>query len=395
MDTRTNSYPGYRYVPRPDAKPVAVTRWTAQLVDPQCEHDFRLDRFDEDQRRVNLLLLLASVAGGLNFMVQVQAYRSGESSLEALLPPFMSIWLPLVGLAIIQRVRSPGMLEVMMALFMAVGIVTRMTMVSLHPAMSFLWPTLIVGLVFVIYVYLPVRFVASVVLASVFSVVAPVWWLWASGPLIPTDQIYRGLVWLLFVNALGFVSANSMQRSQRIQYAQSVLLKELLSTDAMTGIGNRRRFDDALDREWRRCSRSEKPLSLLMIDVDHFKAYNDHCGHLHGDECLKQVAQLLVSSVGRPGDLVARYGGEEFVCLLPEIGEAGAHAVAAKCIMAIARAGIPHPALPDEGRLTVSIGVATVHDAASHSSGALVALADKLLYAAKRAGRDQVKVGVL
>jgi diguanylate cyclase (GGDEF)-like protein len=221
------------------------------------------------------------------------------------------------------------------------------------------------------------------------------WWSLFYGATLGTEQVYFGILWITLANGLGFTAANTLQRSQRTQYAQSLMLKHLLSTDAMTGIGNRRRFDDALDREWRRCSRSEKPLSLLMIDVDHFKAYNDHCGHLEGDDCLRRVAWLLVDSVGRPGDLVARYGGEEFVCLLPEIGEAGARAVAAKLSGAIQEAAIPHPAFAENGRLTISIGVATVTDLSMQQPGEVVALADKLLYAAKAAGRDQVMTGSL
>jgi diguanylate cyclase (GGDEF)-like protein len=131
-----------------------------------------------------------------------------------------------------------------------------------------------------------------------------------------------------------------------------------------------------------------------MIDIDHFKAYNDHCGHQQGDECLRRVARLLVDGIGRPGDLVARYGGEEFVCLLPEVGQAGARAVATRLIASLHRAAIPHPASSLGSRLTVSIGVATAVDL-SGAETALFALADKLLYAAKNAGRNQFATGEL
>ena len=174
-----------------------------------------------------------------------------------------------------------------------------------------------------------------------------------------------------------------------MQYAQSLVLQQLLSTDALTGIANRRRFDDALELEWRRSARAGVPLSLLMIDVDHFKAYNDHCGHQRGDECLRRVARLLLNSVGRPADLVARYGGEEFVCLLPGVDEVGAQAVAARLLRAVRAAAIAHPRSPSASRLTISIGVATAFDLAGKPD-ALVALADRLLYAAKDAGRDRV-----
>ena len=395
MDTRTSTYTGFHYAPTPDIQPAVVARWAARFEDPQYEQDYRASRLADDRFRGVVLMALASVAGALNFLVQLNAYVNDASSLGALGPPFASIWLPLIGILIVQRLRTPDMLEAMMVLCIAVGTVTRLTLVTLHPGMSQMWPTLIVGVVFVIYLYLPIRFVAAVVLAAVFSVVGFTWWLTVQGGLLPVDQFYRGLVWLTFANALGFIASNSLHRSQRTQFAQSLVLKQLLSTDSMTGIGNRRRFDYALDREWRRCGRSGRPLSVLMIDVDHFKAYNDHHGHQQGDECLRLVARLLVESVGRPGDLVARYGGEEFVCLLPEIGEDGARAVAEKFADALAEAAIPHPGSTLDGRLTISIGVASVDDLNTRRPMEAVALADKLLYEAKRAGRDQIAAATL
>jgi diguanylate cyclase (GGDEF)-like protein len=395
MDTRTDHYLGYRYAPGAEPRPVAVTRWTVQLIDPQVEQDFRVDRFPEDRRRVAMLLALASTVSAINFCVQLYLNRTVGGDTNTLLTQFATIWLPLIAMAIVLRVRRPTVLEGMMIAFIGVGMVMRMWLMTVQPTLSFLWPTLIIGLVFIIYIYLPVRFLLAAAISTVFSVVASAWWLLIAETGLPLDQMLRAMVWLAFANALGFIAANSSQRGQRMRYAQSLLLRELLSTDAMTGIGNRRRFDDALDREWRRCSRSGKPLSLLMIDVDHFKAYNDHHGHLQGDECLRNVAQLLVESVGRPADLVARYGGEEFVCLLPEIGEEGARAVAAKFMMGVARASIPHAALPADARLTISIGAATCNEVSRQTPGALVALADKLLYDAKRAGRDRVMTGLL
>jgi diguanylate cyclase (GGDEF)-like protein len=131
-----------------------------------------------------------------------------------------------------------------------------------------------------------------------------------------------------------------------------------------------------------------------MLDVDYFKAYNDHYGHQQGDDCLRRVAQILLETAGRPGDLVARYGGEEFVCLLPEIDEAGAVTVADKLAAAIRQARIAHPRSPLRPLVTVSIGAATARDLSARPEQ-LVACADQLLYAAKRAGRDQVKAGRL
>ncbi|HVY57001.1 MAG TPA: GGDEF domain-containing protein [Xanthobacteraceae bacterium] len=394
MDSRTSTYDGYRGgLPVPE--PVAVTPWTARLADPFFEHDYRLDRFADDRRRGLLLMVLAGTAGWLQLFIEIYAHARGVTPALALLPPLGAIGMPVVGFLVIRRLRSPDALEMAMIATAAIGAGNRAAVMMLHPHLNYIWPTMMVAVVLVIYLVFPIRFVTSIVIAGIISVVMPTWWALSLGSALPPDQFYRGLVWLLFANALGFIAANSLQRSQRLQYAQSLVLKELLSTDSMTGIGNRRRFDDALDREWRRCGRSGKPLSLLIIDVDHFKAYNDHCGHLQGDECLRRVARLLVGCVGRPGDLVARYGGEEFVCLLPEIGEPGACAVATKLCAVLNQAAIPHPAFAAGARLTISIGVATATDLPRKRPADLVALADKLLYAAKGAGRDRAMAGVL
>jgi diguanylate cyclase (GGDEF)-like protein len=172
------------------------------------------------------------------------------------------------------------------------------------------------------------------------------------------------------------------------------MLQQLLSTDALTGIANRRRFDGAVALEWRRCARARAPVSLLMIDVDHFKAFNDHYGHQRGDDVLRRVARLLVDTVGRPGDLIARYGGEEFICLLPGTDERGALAVADRLLQAVRTAGILHAHSPSKQRLTISIGAATAVDLAGEAD-ALIALADRLLYTAKESGRDCVKAATL
>ena len=372
--------------------PVAVTRWTARLADPLCEQAYLLDRFPSDRRRAMLLMGLVAAASALNFLIEQYAYSAGRSA--ALVPGVLSVLLPFVGLAVMMRIRTPQALQTLMIVAIAIGMVTRLGLLTSRPDIADMWMTLMVGIMFVVYLYLPIRLTASVTLALVFSCAAPIWWALSQGDALQPDIFYRGLVWIVLANALGFTAANSLQRSQRMQFAQSLLLQQLLSTDAMTGISNRRRFDSAIEREWRRCQRNGMPISLLMIDVDHFKAYNDHCGHPQGDACLRQVAQVLAEASGRPGDLVARYGGEEFVCLLPEIGGAGALAVANRLMAALREADIGHPRSPAGPRLTISVGVATARTL-SGPPERLVEFADQLLYAAKAAGRNQIKVGQL
>lgn len=170
---------------------------------------------------------------------------------------------------------------------------------------------------------------------------------------------------------------------------QADLLRQLSFLDGLTGIANRRRFDEVLAREWRRCGRSRAPLSAIMIDVDHFKAYNDLCGHHAGDTCLRAIARLLAEQIRRPADLVARYGGEEFVCLLPETDSGGAASVAESLRTAVEREGIAHPQSSVGPHVTVSLGHATLIPSTDEPPGRLLALADEFLYAAKKSGRNR------
>lgn len=171
---------------------------------------------------------------------------------------------------------------------------------------------------------------------------------------------------------------------------QRDLLARLSHLDGLTGIPNRRALDEALEREWRRGTRSLKPLSLLMIDIDHFKAYNDSCGHLLGDDCLRAFAQSLKIPLGRAADFVGRYGGEEFLAILPETDEAGAQIVANEILEGVAQLAIPHPASPLGTIVTASIGVATSVANREYEHTRLLQEADKALYQAKQEGRNRI-----
>jgi diguanylate cyclase (GGDEF)-like protein len=176
---------------------------------------------------------------------------------------------------------------------------------------------------------------------------------------------------------------------------QSDTLRRLSLTDGLTGVANRRQFDEALVNEWRRCSRSRLPLSLIFIDVDYFKRYNDGYGHQLGDDCLKAVAKVLKLGLKRPADLLARYGGEEFVCLLPETPLLGAQQTANALEAAVRALALPHAFSDAAAVLTISLGVTAAEPAEGESPAALLDAADKLLYQAKEAGRAQVKAGKL
>ncbi|MBF2079006.1 MAG: diguanylate cyclase [Synechococcales cyanobacterium T60_A2020_003] len=167
-------------------------------------------------------------------------------------------------------------------------------------------------------------------------------------------------------------------------------LERLANLDGLTEVANRRYFDQFLDQEWLRLRRSQHPLSLLMIDIDCFKAYNDTYGHVQGDQILKTVAQLLDGVIRRPTDLVARYGGEEFVIVLPDTDAAGANHLADEILREIHGLAIPHQGSSVKDFLTLSIGLGSQVPAMERSPDDLILQADQALYLAKIQGRDRV-----
>lgn len=172
---------------------------------------------------------------------------------------------------------------------------------------------------------------------------------------------------------------------------QADLLESLSFLDALTHIPNRRRFDEMLLSEWRRAARDATPISLIMIDVDYFKKYNDNYGHGKGDVCLQNVATTLSNSLVRPSDFVARYGGEEFVVILPNTNQQAAVQIAERLRERVEKIALPHTYSNVSSVVTISLGVATQRKIPEHSlPQTLTEAADKALYMAKEGGRNRV-----
>jgi diguanylate cyclase (GGDEF)-like protein len=211
-----------------------------------------------------------------------------------------------------------------------------------------------------------------------------------SGGLPPTE-IHMDAGILAFSNVIGAMVCYSLERAHRTNFLESQLLIETASRDGLTGIHNRRAFDDHLDTLWPQAIRDRTPLALMLVDIDHFKAYNDCYGHQAGDECLKQVAWCLSACARRPLDVTARYGGEEFAIVLYDARRDHVQNLAQRIQDRIEQMRLEHRAAPLR-RLTVSIGAACIEPTGERSHFGFVQLADEALYEAKERGRNCVTI---
>ena len=209
---------------------------------------------------------------------------------------------------------------------------------------------------------------------------------------MPALELINYLCMLFVANLMCAAGAYNMERMRRTAWLEARLLDEVAQRDGLTGLYNRRRFDEHLGHVWQHGVREHRPVTLLLVDIDHFKAFNDRYGHQAGDEAMKSVAAALAQSARRPFDLVARYGGEEFTIVLYDTTQAHAAVVAEEVLEAVRALGIPHQDSGAAPVLTVSVGVASVVPVARRSSAGLLQLADQALYAAKDGGRNRSHV---
>ena len=209
---------------------------------------------------------------------------------------------------------------------------------------------------------------------------------------MPVIDLTHYLLTLGIANIICIAGAWNLEHARRSAWLEGQRLAETAMQDGLTGIHNRRRFDEHLQRAWAQSTRDRKPIALLLADIDHFKAYNDRYGHQAGDEAMKSVAGVLARFSRRPLDLAARYGGEEFVVILSDTKRANAERIGAEILEAVQRLAIPHQDSSAAPVLTISLGIACVVPLARRSWAGLVQLADQALYAAKDGGRNRLEV---
>lgn len=211
---------------------------------------------------------------------------------------------------------------------------------------------------------------------------------------------------VIFSNIIGFLVSYTVTGKERLSFLQARLLEldkinsglmsnelvRLSNEDGLTNLFNRRYFNEVIENEWERSERSSEPLSVIFVDIDYFKAYNDTYGHLQGDEALVQVARILKKNLRRSSDVAARYGGEEFILLLPNTPSAGAQVVANNIMKAVDDLAIEHTSSTVASHLTLSIGVSTWHNESDMSPNKLMAQADEAVYQAKADGRHAIRV---
>jgi diguanylate cyclase (GGDEF)-like protein len=245
-------------------------------------------------------------------------------------------------------------------------------------------------LTFYIYLYIGLRFWPAFVTASVVfvSVIAA-----AFLRELPVGAVLYNGLFLLFANLIGATGLYNLEYNQRKSFLESRVLEKLASSDTLTGLANRDFFANQLRRAWTQCQRDQQPIALAMIDIDHFKQYNDQYGHQAGDRCLIQVAQAVGQLCRRPMDLAGRYGGEEFIVMLPGASLDHAHLQLSLLLSRIEGLNIAHAGSSVSPQVTVSAGLAHLYPHQTERSAAgLLQLADEALYSAKRKGRNRVVV---
>jgi diguanylate cyclase (GGDEF)-like protein len=356
----------------------------------ELEAQFRETSLEENlpHLRVNLCL---GVAITLAFSaIEARLLGGGLNRIPALI--HMAVIIPLL-LGALTVSFSPRRHRTFPPLALAAGTVAGLSMVAIQmvasrAGVSLLFPCLILTTLFV-YFMVGLTFYRALAVNTLVSVgyLAAGLALRLTGPEFAYDTIS-----LVTANLFCASVVYMHEKTSRMRFLEATLLRHMVARDGLTGIHNRRMFDQHMQRVWQQAVSKRLRMAVLLVDIDCFKDYNDHYGHQAGDKCLQSVATALSQCVGRPLDFVARYGGEEFAVVLYDIDGDDVDEASKRIRSTIAQLNIPHEASPVASRLTVSIGAACVLPGAARTQDGLIQLADEALYSAKEQGRNRVVV---
>jgi diguanylate cyclase (GGDEF)-like protein len=359
-----------------------------RFADPDMEQRYRAALAPQAQLRLVSLVWVALCVTLVRIALPTLGLVQDTGASAALLIRVVQILLCLGLILAMRKQRSYTAVEAGSAFFAVTYIASRCCLLPQINTDGSL--AMVVGTVPLLYFGSPLRvgLLAPIMLAGSAAMLAA----WAMGHPAPSRlAVVQVIEWLVVLNLLGIVAMRMMRFSLRRLFSLSHALRHLATHDGLTGIANRRHYDQVLDREWSRCRLEGCDISLVLIDVDFFKLLNDGVGHEAGDDCLRDIARLLEHCVREPGSLVARTGGEEFACLLPGLGEVPARAVANRITAALRDQCMPHPDSPIGPHITISLGVATARPAEGFTMRDLTGLADRLMYSAKSDGRDCIR----
>jgi diguanylate cyclase (GGDEF)-like protein len=358
--------------------------------DGALEPEFRQAVLDEKlgQIRVNLCLAIAVIVAAS--AMQVTLLGRDLNRIPAMIHLLVMIPMLLVCLAASFSARRE---RIYPALALAACIVAGLGVVAIQLIAALGGTTILFSglLLTVIFIYFMGGLIFYHGLAA--SAVVTIVYLGAGIAMrLPVREFGYNAMAIVVVNLFCASVVYMHEKTSRTRFLEAALLREMVARDGLTGIQNRRMFDQYIDRSWHQAIREGKRLAVLLIDIDCFKDYNDRYGHQAGDECLRAVAVTLSRGARRPLDFVARYGGEEFAIVLYDASREYVAEVLTRIQRSVAELNIPHEASRVASRLTVSIGAAFVLPGSSRTPEGLIQLADEALYSAKEQGRNRVVV---
>jgi diguanylate cyclase (GGDEF)-like protein len=357
---------------------------------PELESEFRRTHFDENllHTRVNLCVavVITIAFSAMESMVLGPELNRVPNAIHILLIiPVLLVVLAASFSAKRHRIYPP--LAMMASTIVGLGIAAINVLATLG-GVSILFPCLMLTIIFIYFMGGLIFYPA--VAANVIVMFAYI----AAGAALqlPGREFAYDALAMVAANLFGASVVYMHEKTSRMRFLEACLLREMVARDGLTGIQNRRMFDQHIQRVWQQAVREQERVAVLLVDVDCFKDYNDRYGHQAGDECLRAVAVSLSQCARRPLDFVARYGGEEFAVVLYEASREYVAEVLTRIQRSIAELNIPHEASRVASRLTVSIGAAFILPSSSRTHDGLIQLADEALYSAKEQGRNRVVV---